>query len=195
MKKIMLLVLVLLGTVAISRTAGQSSAQEKVKFAQLQNHGDFLWAQGVWQADNLNEKNEAAYDSVTQLECYKRGGKQLVGSEAYCLQATALISLGVPAIDVAYFPVIVWDEDKVIAAGSSTAQFPICIWTQITISFNDHSIMATDTRKLGKGHEGFMNSCEGLPLAQTYHLMDQTTELVRRAIRATKKPNSGTPKE
>jgi hypothetical protein len=194
-KKIMLLVLVLLGTVAISRTAGQSSAQEKVKFAELHNHGDFLFAQGVWRADNLNEKNDAASDSVTELECYSHGGKQLVGSEAYCLQATALIAHGVPAIDVTYFPVIVWDRDKVLAADSSTAQFPICIWTQITISFNDHSIMATDTRKLGKGHEGFMNSCEDLPLAQTYHLMDQTAELVRRATRATKKPNSGTPKE
>lgn len=194
-KKTTMLVLVLLGTVAVSRTAGQSSAQERPKLAELRNYGDVLFAEGVWRPDNLNEETEGAFDSVTRLECYKHGGQQLVGSEGYCLQATAKIALGVPAIDVAYYPVLVWDKDKVLAADSSTAQFPICIWSQITIDFNDHSIMATDTRKLGKGHEGFNNACEALPLAQTYHLVDQITERLRRAARAAKKPNSGSPKK
>ena len=33
------------------------------------------------------------------------------------------------------------------------------IWTQITLNLHDQSIMATDTRKLAKGHEGFKNVC------------------------------------
>jgi hypothetical protein len=41
---------------------------------------------------------------------------------------------------------------------------------------------ATDTRKLGKGQEGVMNTCEKLPLARTYHLMEQFKETMRREI-------------
>lgn len=154
------------------------------KLAELNVYPDFLAVEGVWRPDNLNEKTEAAFDSVTLIECYKHGGRDLVSSDAYCMQATAQIELGNPSIDVTYYPVLTWDKDKVIAASSSTAARPICIWTQITINLHDHSVMATDTRKLGKGHEGLANSCELMPLAQTYHLMDKSEEFTRRHLRA-----------
>ncbi len=161
------------------------SAQEKpAKLAELNNYGDFLNAEGVWRADNLNEKTENAFPSVTRLECYKHGGKDLVGSDSYCMQANAEIVFGHPHIGVTYYPVIAWDKDRVIAADSPTAAFPICIWSQLTINLRDHSIMATDTRKLGKGHEGLGNSCEAYPLAQTYHLVDSAEEFARRDSQA-----------
>ena len=154
------------------------------KLAELSDYGTFLTADGVWRPDNLNEKTELAFDAVTHLECYKHGGKDLVGADAYCAQMTASIVLGMPDINVEYLPVISWGADKVIAAESSTAAFPICTWTQITVNLQDHSIMATDTRKLGKGHEGLNNSCLEAPLAQTYHLVDKAQELTRRRVRA-----------
>ncbi len=160
--------------------------EQPAKLAELSVFPDFLFADGVWRADNLNEKNELVFDAVTHLECYKHGGKDLVGSDAYCAQMTASIVLGMPDINVEYFPVISWGADKVIAADSSTAAFPICTWTQITVNLQDHSIMATDTRKLEKGHEGFNNACKEAPLAQTYHLVDKGQELTRRRIRAAK---------
>lgn len=157
------------------------------KNATLVKVNDFersLFAEGVWRADNLTEKTEAAFNSVTRLECYKSGGREIVGTDAYCLEATAQVSAGnLPAIIVEYFPVVSWDKDRVIASGSPTAPTPICVWTQITINLHDHSIMATDTRKLGKGHEGFRNVCEEVPLAQTYHLVDQVEEFTRRRLR------------
>lgn len=159
--------------------------QEQPKLAELTVYSDsYLWADGVWRPDNLNEKTELAFDAVTHLECNKHGGRELVGSDAYCAQMTASIVLGMPDINAEYLPVISWNADKVIAANSSTSAFPICIWTQLTVNLQDHSIMATDTRKLGKGHEGFNDSCKELPLAQTYHLVDKSQELTRRRIRA-----------
>jgi hypothetical protein len=159
--------------------------QEKPpKLVEVDIYDDFLVAEGVWRADELNEKTENAFDSVTRLECYKHGGQSLVNSDAYCLQATASITYGIPDIGVTYYPVKSWDKDKVIAADSSTAAFPICIWTQLTINLHDRSIMATDTRKLGEGHEGLNNACEMQPLARTYHLVDKEQELVRRRLRA-----------
>jgi hypothetical protein len=160
------------------------SQQKPAQLAKLDIYPDFLTAEGVWRPDDLNDKTEIAFDSVLRLECYKHGGKDLVGSDAYCMQATAQIEFGNPAIDVTYYPVLTWSEDKVMAAESSTKPFPVCIWTQITVNLHDHSVMATDTRKLGKGHEGFGNSCESMPLAQTFHLVDKTQELIRRHLRA-----------
>jgi len=161
-------------------------AQEKA-LGELNLYGDFLVAEGVWRADNFNDKTEITFDSVTRIECYKHGGAYLVGSDSYCMQATAGVASGVPDIQVAYYPVLTWDNDKVIAADSSTSSFPICIWTQIAINLHDHSVMATDTRKLGKGHEGLNKACELLPLAQTYHLMDKLQEFRRRSERAARK--------
>jgi hypothetical protein len=166
-------------------TTASTRAQEKpVQLAHLFVYGDFLFAEGVFRADILNENTELAFDTVTRIECYKHGGTLLVDSDAYCLQGAASIAFGVPNIDITYFPIVTWDNDKVIAAASSTAALPICTWTQITVNLHDHSVMATDTRKLGKGHEGFNNSCEAVPLAQTYHLMDTPQELARRRLRA-----------
>ncbi len=173
-------------------TASTHAQEKPVQLAHLDVYGDFLFAEGVFRADILNDNTELAFDTVTRIECYKHGGTLLVGSDAYCLQAAASIAFGMPNIDIAYFPVVTWDKDKVIAAGSSTAALPICTWTQITVNLHDHSVMATDTRKLGKGHEGVNNSCDAVPLAQTYHLMDTTQELTRRRLRAAqtkKEPN------
>lgn len=158
--------------------------EHPANLAELHVNANFLFADGVWRPDNLNEQTELAFDAVTRLECYKHGGKDIVDSDAYCVQMTASVVLGMPDIDVAYFPVITWGRDKVIAADSSTSSFPICTWTQITVNLQDHSIMATDTRKLGKGHEGFNNACKEAPLAQTYHLVDKLEELTRRRLRA-----------
>lgn len=162
--------------------------QEKPnKLAELYVYSNFLHAEGVFRPDNLTEKTELAFDAVTRVECYKHGGMDLVDSNAYCMQATASIVLGSPDIQVEYFPVITWDSEKVIAADSATAAMPICTWTQITVNLHDHSVMATDTKKLGNGHEGVNNACEEVPLAQTYHLMDKIDEMVRRRIRAAQK--------
>jgi hypothetical protein len=168
---------------------GQQQDQP-AELAHLFVYADSVNAVGVWRPDNLDEKTELAFDAVTRLECYKHGGNELANSDAYCVQMTASIMLSVPDIDAEYFPVITWDKEKIIAANSSTASMPICFWTQITINLMDHSIMATDTRKLAKGHEGINDICKVAPLAQTYHLVDKTQELARRKLRAAQKQKS-----
>jgi hypothetical protein len=173
----------------LAATLGQQQDQP-AELAHLFVYADSVSAEGVWRPDNLDEKTELAFDAVTRLECYKHGGKELADSDAYCVQMTASTMLGVPSIDAEYFPVITWDKEKIIAANSSTAPMPVCFWTQITVNLTDHSVMATDTRKLGKGHEGINDICKIAPLAQTYHLVDKTQELARRKVRAEQKQKS-----
>jgi hypothetical protein len=173
---------------SISAGEAKNSAGERGslgELARLSNYGNFLLADGIWRADNPTVEIET---SVAHLECYKSGGQEIVGSDSYCMEATATITFGdIPSVDVRYYSVVSWDANRVIASDSPTGAFPICTWTQITINLHDQSIMATDTRKLAKGHEGFKNVCETLPLAQTYHLLDQAGELVRMRIEASRR--------
>lgn len=182
MRNLMFLLFLCFPIYAGAQKNNANPANTKLEFGFMHDWGDSVTAEGIWRADNLTEENELI-DSISHLECYKNGGQQLTGTNAYCMEASALISLGVPTINVRYFPVMRWDKDMVIAADSPSDSIPICIWTQITISLREKSIMSTDTRKLSKGHEGFMKMCEKAPLAQTYHLMNQTEEYARRQIK------------
>jgi len=45
-------------------------------------------ANGVWRPDYATKKNEVV-EAVTELSCFRQGGKDLVGTEAFCLEAAA----------------------------------------------------------------------------------------------------------
>jgi hypothetical protein len=159
--------------------------QSERKFAEIHSFGNFITSEGVWVPDNWTKRTELP-PSLTELECYKHGGKEIVGTEAYCMEATAQIVDGLPGINVLYHPVKEWNAKRIVAADSSTAQLPICTWTQITINLRERSITSTDKRKQGKGPEGLANTCLDLPLTQTYHLIDQ---LEATTMRQSKHPN------
>ena len=189
MRRILFLLVLCFPLSAISQK--KDAEAKPAKLAGVDDYGDSLTADGVWRADNLNEKTELTWNSAVHLECYKTGGRQIIGSESYCMEAMAqIISGDFPDIAVIYFPVKRWDKDIVIAADSPTAAFPVCTWTQITINLRERSIMATDTRKQGDGNDGFKNTCKEVPSVQTYHLMDKVEEIVRRQQRKSqqKKP-------
>jgi hypothetical protein len=190
MRRLLFLLVLCFPLPAISQK--KDAEAKPAKLAGVDDYGDSLTADGVWRADNLSQKTELTWNSVVHLECYKAGGRQLIGSESYCMEAMAqIIGEGFPDISVIYFPVKRWDKDIVIAADSPTAAFPVCTWTQITINLREKSIMATDTRKQGDGNEGFKNTCKGVPSVQTFHLMDKVEEIVRRQQR---KSQQKTPK-
>jgi hypothetical protein len=174
---------------------GQCVAQKKdvngeqkaksTKISEMQVDGDSMTAVGVWRADELNEGTELAIDQVTRLECYKTGGQRLVGSESYCMEATAvIIASGFPEIKVAYIPVRSWSEELIIAGRSPTNSTAVCTWEQISISLREHSVILTETRKVGDGSKAFQDSCGELPLVRTFHLVDRLGEFARRLKRA-----------
>ena len=167
----------------------QSRAQQQTpQFAKLNIYDDFIQSRGVWLPDNLTAKNEPI-PSVADVACYRHGGALLVNSDAYCIVATAQIIFREPNVDVTYYPVLSWSKTRIVAADSPTGEFPICIWSEITINLADKTVSLTDHRKLGKGHEGFNNTCLELPLTENYHLIDEVSERVRRALRDGSKKN------
>ena len=92
--KTKLAVLLLCCAIGSGLKAQTSSSQEKAaQLADLNVYGDSLDADGMWRADNLNDKTELSFDAATRVECYKHGGKALVSSDAYCKRRLPL-SLG-----------------------------------------------------------------------------------------------------
>jgi hypothetical protein len=186
MRETVLLIFLLLAwsgsLITQTRSANVLQLEESV-LLDFSDQGGFCIAEGAWSPDNLNKKRELAYDAVVRLECYKTGGQRLVGAEAYCMEATArVLAMGdpFPEISVHYYPVKHWGNDMIIAAGSPTDRYPVCIWTQIAISLRERSVMSIDTRKLAKGHEGLGNACAVLPPTETYHLVNGVAETARR---------------
>ena len=145
--------------------------------ARIKWSGPFISSEGTWVSDNPAKKEELP--SVSQVACYKNGGRFLVGdSDAYCMVATAKIATiakkPVPLVDVSYYPVLSWDKNRIVAADSPTADLPICLWSQITIDRQNHTISVTDSRKIRKNRDGLPPVCTALPLSETYHLMDNS---------------------
>lgn len=184
MKRASLLVALLVAIPVCAQSTGPKDAPI------FKAYPEFMWAEGVLRADNLTEETELPFDTVTRIECYKHGGQLLADSDAYCLEASAGTMLGMPTIDITYLPVKSWGSEMIVAADSPSASMPICVWTQLTINLREKSVMVTDIKKTGKGHEGFNNSCEALPLSQTYLLIDTVSEMTRRRIRAAEKRKS-----
>jgi len=169
-------------------TATTPQNAEPPKFADLYDSaeetriswsGPFVSSEGTWLSDNPAKKN--GLPSVALVQCYKNGGRFLVrDSDAYCMVATARIATiatkPVPLIDVSYYPVLSWDKNRIVAADSPTAPFPMCLWSQITIDRQNHTVSVTDSRKLRKDLDGLPAACTALPLSETYHLMDRSSE-------------------
>jgi hypothetical protein len=64
-------------------TLASAGAQKTPKLAALilDKDGGWLSVSGVWRPDNPTKKNELV-EAVTELSCFRHGGKEFVGSEA-----------------------------------------------------------------------------------------------------------------
>ena len=60
---------------------------EKPQLAELNSGADprdpVVSVRGVWRPDNLTKENEPV-EADTELTCFRHGGKDIVGTEAFC---------------------------------------------------------------------------------------------------------------
>ena len=69
------------------------------KLAELHTLGDdFIPVDGFWEPDNPTKHNELVL-AATHIECYRHGGKALVGTDAICITAYARIAGGLLSSD------------------------------------------------------------------------------------------------
>ena len=78
-------------------------------------------AEGSWVP--ANPKDHAAFQTETELDCEKRTGE--------CIEASANYYAGHPHISVAYFQIIRWDSNGIVAANADG----ICAGRTLFIGF------------------------------------------------------------
>jgi hypothetical protein len=162
MKKTLAIILTML-------TLASAWAQQKPRLAELILGTDGSWVSvsGVWRPDNPTKKNELV-EAVTELSCYRHGGKDLVGTEAFCLQAAA-IAIADRMMDVStdWLKVIEWNGTQIIATGDSS----ICVTQQTIFDLKRKTVIALDIRK--PEAQGLAGACNLLPDRQTYYFQNK----------------------
>lgn len=149
-------------------TLTSAGAQQKPKLAELTLGTDGSWVSvsGVWRPDNPTKKNELV-EAVTELSCFRHGGKDLVGTEAFCLQAMALSPNGILDVSTQWLKVIEWSATQIIATDESS----ICITSETIFDLKRKTVIALDIRK--PEAQGLAGACNLLPDRQTYYFQDK----------------------
>jgi len=152
-------------------------AQKTPKLAEmiLDKDGGWVSVNGVWRPDNPTKKNELV-EAVTELSCYRHGGKDLVGTEAFCLQAMALAPNGLLDVSTSWLKVIQWDATQIIAIDDSS----ICLTSQTIFDLKRKTVIALDIRK--PEAQGLQGACNLLPDRQTYYFQDKADYFAHRIV-------------
>ncbi len=158
-KKTLIIILIVL-------TSASAWAQQKPKLAELFVDQFGVSVSGVWRPDNPTKKNELV-EAVTQLSCYRHGGKDLIGTEAFCLQAMAMAPDGLLDVSTDWLKVIEWSDTQIIAIDDSS----ICLTSQTIFDLKRKTVIALDIRK--PEAQGFKGACKLLPDRQTYYFQDK----------------------
>ena len=135
------------------------------QLAKLQTFGvDFISVDGFWEPDNPTKHNEL-FPNAVHIECYRHGGKVLVGTEAICITANATNMDGLLSSYLS-LNAASWSDDEVVILDSS----PICLTSRTFFDLKRHTVTALDIRK--PEAEGLGGSCKLIPDRQTYYLRD-----------------------
>jgi hypothetical protein len=126
----------------------------------------YLKVDGVWEPDNPTKQNELTF-MVVSIQCYRHGGTDFVGSDPFCLVATASPIATTISVDANFLKVIEWNAKEIITLDDS----PVCITSQNTFDLASKTVVGMDIRK--PNAKGFVDSCKVLPDRQTYYLRDK----------------------
>jgi hypothetical protein len=126
----------------------------------------YLKVDGVWEPDNPTKQNELVF-SVVSIQCYRHGGADFVGSDPFCLVATASPVAGTISVDANFLKVIEWNAKEIITLDDS----PICVTLQNTFDLSSKTVTGMDIRK--PNAKGYLDACKLLPDRQTYYLREK----------------------
>jgi hypothetical protein len=160
-------------------TLASAWAQKTPKLAKLALDKDGGWVivSGVWRPDNPTKKNELA-DAVAELSCFRHGGKDIVGTEAFCLQAMAMSPDidGLLGVSTTWLKVVEWNATQIIATDDSNT----CLTSQVIFDLKRKTVISLNVRKPEAG-----GGCN-FPDRQTYSLQDKEDYFEQKSLGVTK---------
>jgi len=174
MKRVILVV-----TLGVLTLASAGAQKPKLAALILDKDGGWVSVIGVWRPDNPTKKNELV-EAVTELSCFRHGGKNFVGSEAFCLQAMAMSPNGLLDVSTDWLKVVEWNATQIIATDDSS----ICLTAQTMFDLKRKTVIALDIRK--PEAQGLGGACNLIPDRQTYYLQDKVDYFAQKSLGTTK---------
>jgi hypothetical protein len=98
-----------------------------------------------------------------------------MGTEAFCLQATAMAPDGLLDVSTNWLKVIEWSDTQIIAIDDSS----ICLTSQTIFDVKRKTVIALDIRK--PEAQGFKGACNLVPDRQTYYFQDKADYFAHRS--------------
>lgn len=165
---------------AIPVLAQNGPKAEKVRQAELilDPNGPVV-ANGVWRPDDPTKRNGRS-EAVVELSCFRNGGKDLVGTEAFCLQETATAAKGALQMSTRWLKVVEWSGTQITASDESA----VCLTSQTVFDLKRKTVSASDVRR--PGANGSSHPCDLTPERQTYYLQDVVDYFVQKVFGTTK---------
>src|SRR5260370_30417283 len=101
-------------------TLASAGAQKTPKLAELilDKDGGWVSVSEVWRPDNPTKKNEPI-EAVTELSCFRHGGKSLPGSDVFCFKAMAASPGGSLDVGKDWVKILEWGGRQIQATDSS----------------------------------------------------------------------------
>jgi hypothetical protein len=159
-------------------TLASAGAPQEPKLAEVDVDPIFglVSAKGVWRPDNPT-KNNKLVETVTELSCFRHGGKDVVGTEAFCLEATADMLDGTLDVGTRWLKVVEWNQTQVIATADSRVG---CVTSRTTFDLKRKTVIALDIRK--PEAQGLAGACNVLPDRQTYYFQDRAVYFAHKIV-------------
>ena len=157
-----------IATLVIAASACGQTAKPKLAELYIDDtrSPSYVKVDGVWEPDNPTKQNELVF-GVVSVQCYRHGGREFVGSDPFCLVATATPVAGTISVDANWLKVIEWNDKEIITVDDS----PICIISQNTFDLTAKTLVGMDIKK--PKAKGFLDACKVIPDRQTYYLRDK----------------------
>jgi hypothetical protein len=160
MKRLVLAVAILIAVPSLGQ-----EVKRVPKLAELQALGDdFVSVDGFWEPDSPTAQS-VLVPTATHIECYRHGGKVLVGTEAIYITASASAAGGLLKADSSVNSAS-WSNDEIVISDSH----PICLISKTIFDLRRHTVTALDIRK--PEAEGLGGACKLIPDRQTYYLRE-----------------------
>jgi hypothetical protein len=162
-------------TVLLAALIASGEAQEKPKLAHVEVSPYYVSVEGIWRPDNPTKQNEVI-EAVTSISCSKHGGTDLVGTDAWCLEASASAPMGILTVDTFWLKVVEWSSTQIIVIEDS----PICVTSQTIFDLRNKTVMSLAVRK--PDAKGVSNVCQIVPDRQTYYFQDKADYYLNKAL-------------
>jgi hypothetical protein len=165
MKMILIAFVVVFAIPTFSQQPAPVEQPRKPQLAELYLESDFVSVDGFWEPDNPTKHNELV-PTATHIECYRHGGKELVGTDAICITSTAMAPTGTLTAGFSMDSAS-WSDDEIVISDSH----PICLTSKTFFDLKRKTVIALDVRK--PEATGLGNACKLVPDRQSYYLRDQ----------------------